>query len=46
MIVTIIIMGHECKQGTVWSRDQWEEGREKERTLRGEEDGIMVYMCL
>jgi hypothetical protein len=44
MTTMTLIMGHECKWGPVWVHQQ--EGRGKERLLRGEEDGSRLHICI
>jgi hypothetical protein len=46
MIMITIIMGHECVWGTVWG-GQREAEAEKERILKGEEDGriLCIYIA-
>jgi hypothetical protein len=38
----MMIMGHECKWGTVWRGTA---GEGKERILRGEQDGNILCKC-
>jgi hypothetical protein len=35
MIIIIVIIGHDCRRGTVWAH-QWEEEWGKKRVLGGE----------
>jgi hypothetical protein len=41
IMMIIIIMGHECKRGTIWSRELMEKGEES--ILRGKEDQSVLH---